>query len=88
MQPPVDSYPDALRHHTGGSSLDNSETFVTAVKAGQVLELHPATVQRLARQGDLPAHPVSIGKRKHWRFLLSELHKWLRSRTGKTGISA
>jgi len=57
------------------------EPFVCADEAGQFVQLHPATVQRLAREGELPAHPVGKGKRRRWRFLLSELQGWLSSRS-------
>ncbi len=53
------------------------EGFVDAHTAGEFLKLHPATVQRLAREGKLPGHPVIRGKRRKWRFLLSELKVWL-----------
>jgi phage terminase Nu1 subunit (DNA packaging protein) len=57
------------------------EPFVDAAGAGEFLKLHPATVQRLAREGTLPGHPVTRGKRKKWRFLLSELKDWLSSKS-------
>lgn len=69
-------------------TLGSAEVFVNASEAGDFLELHPATVQRFAREGLIPAHPVAGGKRKHWRFLRSELAEWLRARTGGTVISA
>jgi hypothetical protein len=34
-------------------------------------------VLKLARRGDLPAHPVGRGVRQMWRFRLSELSRWL-----------
>jgi excisionase family DNA binding protein len=55
------------------------EPFVDAARAGEFLKLHPATIQRLAREGTLPGHPVTQGKRRKWRFLLSELKEWLSS---------
>lgn len=55
------------------------EPFVDAAGAGEFLKLHPATVQRLAREGTLPGHPVTRGRRRKWRFLLSELKEWLSS---------
>jgi hypothetical protein len=55
------------------------EPFVDAAAAGEFLKLHPATVQRLAREGTLPGHAGIRGKRKRWRFLLSELKGWLGS---------
>ncbi len=59
------------------------EPFVDANAAGTYLKLHPVTVQRFARNGSLPAHPLQKGSRKHWRFLLSELGDWLKGRTGE-----
>lgn len=57
------------------------EPFVGAMEAGKFVQLHPATLQRLAREGSLPAHPVGNGLRRHWRFRLSELQAWLSART-------
>ena len=65
-------------------ALGAAEVFVNAVEAGDYLELHPATVQRFAREGVIPAHPVAGRKRRHWRFLRSELAEWLRSRGQET----
>jgi excisionase family DNA binding protein len=67
--------------------MASTEVFVTASQAGDFLELHPATVQRFAREGLIPAHPVAGGKRRHWRFLRSELADWLRARTGEKSPS-
>ena len=64
------------------STLSSSlEPFVNAMEAGKFVQLHPATLQRLAREGALPAHPVGNGQRRHWRFRLSELQAWLSART-------
>jgi hypothetical protein len=35
---------------------------------------------RLAREGSVPAYTFSEGTRRHWRFLISELDTWMRSR--------
>jgi excisionase family DNA binding protein len=61
-------------------ALGSAEVFVNASEAGDFLELHPATVQRFAREGLIPAHPVAGRRRRHWRFLRSELAEWLRNR--------
>jgi hypothetical protein len=63
--------------------LMNFEPFVNAVVAGQFLDLHPVTVQRMARTGALPGHPLCRGRRVVWRFLLSELAAWLKARLGE-----
>lgn len=60
------------------------EPFVSASEASQFVRLHPATVQRLARAGTLPGHPVGDGRRKRWRFRLSELGEWLQARDSRT----
>jgi hypothetical protein len=57
------------------------EPYVDSTAAGQFLGLHPVTVMRLAREGHLPGHPVRNAKRRQWRFLLSELSKWLARQT-------
>lgn len=59
------------------------EPFVSAIEASRFVRLHPVTVQRLAREGHLPGHPVGTGTRRRWRFLLSELGQWLRERDNR-----
>ena len=36
--------------------------------------LHPKTVQRMARRGQLPAYHIG----RYWHFRASELEEWLR----------
>ncbi|WP_263351374.1 helix-turn-helix domain-containing protein [Acidicapsa acidisoli] len=50
-----------------------SEAFVTPEEAALFLRYSPVTVKRLAREGKIPAHSVTNGVRKRWRFLISEL---------------
>lgn len=80
--------PDERHRLSAADAFGGMEVFVNASEAGDFLELHPATVQRFAREGLIPAHPVAGGKRKHWRFLLSELAEWLRSRNQGDHFSA
>lgn len=49
------------------------EPLLSDSQAGKLLGLHPKTVQRLARQGELPA--VRIGR--YWRFRASALNAWI-----------
>src|SRR5437868_13795563 len=51
----------------------NPEPFVTANEAATFLCLKARRVLEMARLGQLPAHPLGIGKRRTWRFRLSEL---------------
>src|SRR5947208_8574508 len=48
--------------------------------AAKFLSMHPKTLLKKARRGELPAHPISDGERKQWLFLLSELSVWFQSR--------
>ncbi len=57
------------------------ERFVDADEASTVLGVHPKTLQRWSRQGIVPAHPIGEGRRKYWRYLVSELEAWLGNRT-------
>lgn len=51
--------------------------------------LNSRTVTRWAREGYLPAYPIGEGKRRLWRFLESDLERWMLSRrTGKLDPAA
>lgn len=67
------------------------EPFVDADKAAQFLSLSRKHVLKLAVRGLIPAHPLGLGERKTWRFLLSELRDWMlsngSSRSAKAGSS-
>jgi excisionase family DNA binding protein len=60
------------------------EPFVDAETAAAFLNIHPKTLMRLARQRTVPAYAFGDGVRRHWRFLKSELDKWMRSRLNST----
>jgi len=47
----------------------------TAEEAAKFLRIHPRTVTRMARVGQLPAFRIGT----HWRFLPSDLDSWMRS---------
>ncbi len=49
-------------------------------EAAAYVGLHYKTVERMARNGQIPAHPISGVRRKTWRFYASELDVWLHSR--------
>jgi len=60
------------------------EHYVTADEAASFLRLNTRTVQRLAREGIIPAHPFGQRSRKTWRFLLSELDDWMRAKVNSS----
>jgi excisionase family DNA binding protein len=56
------------------------EYYVDAGEAAKFLGVHHRTMLQMARDSVIPAHPLGDGKRKLWRFLLSELDEWMRGR--------
>lgn len=56
------------------------EPFVDATAAGEFLHLRPRRVLELARRGEIPAYPLGQGKRRVWRFRLSQLASAICSR--------
>jgi len=53
--------------------LEDREPFVDAVRAAGFLSLSPRRVLTLARSGGIPAYHLGNGRRRVWRFRLSEL---------------
>jgi len=51
------------------------EPLLTDTQAAELLGIHPKTLQRFARNGQIPAHRIG----RYWRFRASELDLWLRS---------
>ncbi len=49
------------------------EPFVDANRASEFLVITRRHLLEMARARDIPAHPIGRGKRKTWRFRLSEL---------------
>jgi excisionase family DNA binding protein len=49
------------------------EPYLTVVEAAEILRLHPETVRRLSREGEVPFH------RSNWqyRYLRSELVRYM-----------
>ena len=58
------------------------EPLLSDAEAAQFLGgLHPKTVQRMARRGELPAYRIG----RYWKYRLSELDDWLRSQKEHNG---
>jgi excisionase family DNA binding protein len=62
------------------ASSRTPEYYVDAREAAKFLGIHRRTVLQMARDDSIPAHPLGDGRRKLWRFLLSELDEWMRGR--------
>ena len=56
------------------------EPFVDADAVATFLSLDRRQVLDWARSGDIPAHPLGRGKRRTWRFRLSEITEAVLSR--------
>jgi excisionase family DNA binding protein len=51
------------------------EPYVGPEEAAEFLKTGRLKIIRMARSGSLPAHPLGRGRRRQWRFKLSELDK-------------
>lgn len=77
---------DAVERKRWSSGLDSSalEPFVRPETAAQFLGIDPETAVRFARLGLIPGYPLRVsGRRKHWRFLLSEVQEAMLARKPK-----
>lgn len=59
------------------------EPLVDTDEAAQLLQIHPKTLQQMARAGRVPG--IRIGK--FWRFRKSEIDRWLRSEVNCAGYA-
>jgi excisionase family DNA binding protein len=64
------------RDETDVDTATAFERTLTSNEAAQLLKIHPKTLQRMARKGQIPAHRIG----DLWRFRASELDTWFRSR--------
>lgn len=61
-----------------------AEAFVDVVRAAEFVKYNHKTLLRLAREGSIPAHPLTGSKRRKWRFLISELDAWARGKVNSS----
>ena len=54
-----------------------TDGWLTAAEAAQYLRVKTRTILKWAKQGRIPAHPLSGSRRITWRFLKSELDAML-----------
>jgi hypothetical protein len=62
------------------------EPFVDATMAAEFLSLRPRRILELARKGDIPSHPLGNGRRRVWRFRLSELAHSMAKKTVASSV--
>ena len=65
-------------------AIHGIERFIDAGKAAEFVQLNRKTLLRFAREGSIPAHPLTGNKRRKWRFLISELDAWARGKINST----
>ena len=51
-------------------------TKLTSVEVADLLRIHPTTVYKMAKRGELPAFKIA----GDWRFDRVQIERWLRSR--------
>ncbi len=56
--------------------MENFEPLLNSQEAATLLQIHPKTLQKLARDGEVPSHRIG----DLWRFRASELDRWLKSK--------
>lgn len=72
---------DLVRNIERQKLLDRGfESPVGAREAAAYIGYHFKTVQRMARRGEIPAHPASGSLHHRWCFYISELDGWLRGK--------
>jgi excisionase family DNA binding protein len=54
------------------------ERLLDSDEAAAIIQIHPKTLQRFAREGSI--HGIHIGKL--WRFRASEIEDWIQRQTG------
>ncbi len=61
-------------------SSESFEPYVSVDKAAQYLDIKRKTLLAKARKGQIPAYPWGDGIRKTWRFKISQLDDWMKSK--------
>ena len=70
----ANSAPQKLTTAIPASHSTQHEPLIDEKQAAQFLGgLHPKTVQRMARRGEIPA--IRIGR--YWRYRASDLNRWI-----------
>ena len=80
MKPADNGILTVMQISPGVSGTISTEPFINAKQASGLLHLSAKTLLRFARQGIVPAHPLTGKTRKQWRFLESELYAWAHER--------
>lgn len=83
----MSAQPDPIAH----TLSPQIERYVDSKQAAEFLACDYKTVQRLSREGKLPAHPLLSGShhlRRTWRYKLSELDEWARTQRNSSSAGS
>jgi excisionase family DNA binding protein len=69
-------------HEKTLASVPGCEAMLNSEQAADLLKIHPKTLQKMARQGRVPAHRIG----DLWRFRASELDECIRRGTFRTPL--
>lgn len=69
---------------TSNAATQPFERLLDSEEAAGLLKIHPKTLQRMARQGEITA--IHIGKL--WRFRASVLNQWLETKLATAKIAS
>jgi excisionase family DNA binding protein len=64
-------------------SKHNLPPIMTVKEVAEYLRVHPSSVYKLVRRGELPAFRVG----SEWRFKPDEIEKWARAQAGATSCA-
>jgi excisionase family DNA binding protein len=64
--------------------MNTFEPLLDDQQTAELLGIHPKTLQRMARTGEIPAHRVG----KFWRYRASEIDAWLRIPAGGGSVQS
>lgn len=68
--------------------MASATEWLTAAEAAAYLKVNGRTLLRWARDAYVPATPIGEGRRRLWRFLETDLERWMRARqTGTLGAA-
>ena len=76
LLPEIEKGADALGNRSPVSETWLPEPLLDADRASAILGIHPKTLQRMARKGEIRG--IHVGKL--WRFRASEIEAWIEGR--------
>ncbi len=80
---------EAVGNYLVANRLDfrGYEPYVDEEVVARFVGITSRRVLEMARDGEIPAHPIGSGSRKTWRFRLSEIEAHFSSKKNSTGAT-